>query len=520
MTRLLLLCLHCCLCLLALPGEAAELRLGLAAEVSSLDPHYLNAAPNIALSSHLYDTLVGVDREGRLVPALALSWRAVSPTVWEFRLRPGVRFHDGTPLTAADVLYSLERPATLSHSPGPFTPFTKTIVAKRALSPLVLRLTTAQPYGGLPLDLASIFIVARHAPAGAKVWGDGERNAPLVGSGPYTLERFQRGGGVQLKRFDGYWGPASPWERVTLRFLPNDGARLAALLAGDVDGIEAVPAPDIPRLKIDPRFTLSQRVSWRTLMLQLDLAPRPSPDIQGPEGQPLRVNPLRDARVRQALSLAIDRRALCHRLLDDLALPAANLVAPGIPGYRPEAPVDAYDPARARRLLAEAGYPRGFRLTLHGPRGRYIGDERVLLALAQFFSRIGIATQAQTLPYSLYFGRLRQGQYSAGLLGWGSLAGDFALRSLLASPSPERGWGTWNWGGYTNLRLDQALAAALTAVQAPRREAASRAAMTLALADRPVLPLYHQVATWAWRRPLNYGPRVDEFTFAWQVRPQ
>jgi len=493
------------------------LRIALSGEVTSLDPHFLNAAPNNAVARHLYDSLVQVDADGRLQPALAESWRAVDPLTWEFRLRRGVRFHDGQPLTAEDVIASLERPAALVKSPGPFTAFTRPVVTREAVDAHTVRLRTAAPYGPLALDLSNIFIVPRRLATAAST---DEFNAgrAAIGTGPWRFVSWRRGEVVELARNEAWWGPKVAFERVQLRIIPGDPTRLAALLAGEVDAIEAVPPADMGRLRTHPKIAVEQRASWRTLFFQLDQSRDRSPFITDRAGRPLDRNPLRDARVREALSLAIDRRALCERTLDGLATPAANLVAPGILGHHDGFKPVVADPTAARRLLAEAGLPDGFGLTLHGPNDRYINDEQVVQTVAQMLARVGIAAKVETMPVAVYFARARRHEFSCALLGWGSNAGDFALRTLLGTVNPDTGWGTWNWGRYSNPKLDALVQSALASVDAKRREAAARDAMAEALRDHAVLPLHHQVASWAMRRGLRYAARLDEYTYAHQFR--
>lgn len=517
--RRLLLALSGLLAFAASTTGATELTLGLAADVSSLDPHYLNVAPNIVAASHFFDTLVQVDADGKLVPGLAETWKNINPTTWEFRLRKDARFSDSTPLTAEDVVFSLDRPATLSNSPGPFTSFTRMIKSKQVIDTHTLRLVTDQPYGPLPLDLASIFIVSKKASVGASS-EDFNSGKALLGSGPYTLIKFRRGDSIEMVRNDLWWGPKSAWDKLTLRLLPADAPRLAALLAGQVDAIEGVPAADLPRLKGDARFRIEQRVSWRTLFLQFDQFRDASPFVTDAADKPLARNPLKDPRVRLALSKAINRQALTERTLEGLGIPAANIVAPGILGHNAQLKPEAYDPEGARRLLKEAGYPDGFGLTLHGPNNRYINDDQILQTLAQFFTRIGVKTKVETLPLSVYFGRLRNGEFSAGLLGWGSLAGDFALRNLVATPDNAGGWGTWNWGRYSNPKVDELLHRSLASVQDAQRRSLAEQAAGIALGDNALLPLHHQISTWAMKKNLRFTPRVDEFTFGWQFKPE
>lgn len=512
-TLLLALAVH------AAPASAAEISIGLAADVSSLDPHYLNVASNITVASHFFDTLVAVDENGKLVPGLAQSWKAIDATTWEFKLRANVRFHDGSLLTADDVLFSLDRPATLTKSPGPFTSFTKPIASKKAVDASTIRLTTREPHATLPLDLASIFIVSKKAAANAST-EDFNSGKALIGSGPFKLLSYQRGASIAMARHDAYWGPRPAWDKVSLRLLPADAPRLAALLAGQIDAIEGVPSADIARLKKDARFRLEQKTSWRTLFLQMDQFRDASPFVADNAGKPLAQNPLKDARVRLALSKAINRPALCERTMEGLATPAGNIVAPGILGYADSQKPEAYDPEGAKKLLRDAGYPDGFSLTLHGPNNRYLNDDQILQTLAQFFARIGVKTKVETLPLSAYFGRLRHADFSVGLLGWGSLAGDLALSTLVGSANPDSGWGTWNWGRYSNAKVDQLLHTSLATSDEGKRGKLAQEAAALALKDTALIPLHHQTASWAMKKNLRYAARTDEFTLAQHFRPE
>ena len=498
---------------------AADLKIGLAADISSLDPHYLNIAPNIALSSHVFDALVHVDASGKLIPGLALSWKAVDATTWEFKLRPGVKFHDGSPFTAEDAIFSLDRPATLTASPGPFTSYTRQITAKQAVDPLTLRLKTATPYGPLPLDVSTIFIVSKKL-AEKSTTDDFNAGRGMIGTGPFRFVSFKRGDRVELARNPEYWGEKSVWDKVTMRIIASNAPRTAALLAGDVDVIEAVSTTDIATLKRNPAFRLAQKVSWRTIFWTLDQSERPSPFVTDTAGKPLPTNPLRDARVRLAISKSINRAALVERTMEGLAQPASNLVAPGLFGYNEALKVEAYDPEGAKKLLAEAGYPNGFGLTVHGPNNRYINDEQVVQTVAQFLNRVGIKAKVATMPLSVYFGKAKAGEFSMALLGWGTLAADFGMRTLLATPDPKTGWGSWNWGRYSNSKVDSVIAASLAAVDPIKHEELARQAMTTALHDNAAIPLHHQMATWALRKGLTYPARVDEFTIAQQIRPE
>jgi peptide/nickel transport system substrate-binding protein len=500
-------------------ARAAELRIGVAADVTSLDPHFLNVAPNNNAAWHVFDALVHVDANARLTPGLALSWRAVDATTWEFKLRKGVKFHDGSDFSAEDVIFSLERPGTLAASPGPFTGFVKPIVSKKVVDPWTIRLKTAAPYAMLPYDLDSIFIVSKKAAAGAST-EDFNSGKAAVGTGPFKLVRFARGNRIELARNDAYWGGKSAWDKVTLRILPTDTARIAALLAGDLDAIENIPTADLTRLKANANFRLEQKVSWRTLFLHMDQYRDHPPQLNAKSGAPLAANPFKDARVRLAVSKAINRRAIVERVMEGHAIAAGNLVSPPVFGHVDAIKPETYDPEAAKKLLAEAGYPDGFALTLHAPNDRYVNDEQVAQAVAQMLARVGIQIKVETMPASMYFGKARAGEFSFELLGWGSFSGDLALRALVATPNAETGYGAWNWGRYSNPKVDALLLQGFETLDEAKREALARKAATLALKDVPVILLHHQFASWAMKKDIVYRPRTDEYTFAHDFRPK
>jgi peptide/nickel transport system substrate-binding protein len=496
--------------------RAADLRIGLAADVTSMDPHAVNITPNNNIGWHVFDALVHVDEDARIVPGLAESWRALDASTWEFRLRRGVRFHDGSPLTAEDVIFSIDRAGRLPN--GQYASFVQRLVSKQAIDPYTVRVKTAAPYAMVPYDLNSIFIVSKKAASGAST-EDFNSGKAMVGTGPFRFVRFARGDRVELAKNPAYWAGAPAWDKVSFRIITSDPARVAALLSGDVDLIEAIPTADLARLAQDSRFSLSRKVSWRTIFFHLDQYRDHSPFVSDSSGKPIEHNPLRDARVRLALSKAINRQAIVERVMEGAALPASNVVAPSVFGYAADLKPEPYDPEGAKKLLSQAGYPHGFSLTLHAPNNRYVNDEQVAQAVAQMLTRAGIATRVETQPINVYLPKARNGEFSFAMLGWGSFSADLALRALAATPDPARGFGTWNWSRYSNARLDRLLEQGFAAVEPARREALAREAGRLAMNDVALIPLYHQIAVWALKRPLAYAARTDEYTFAHHIRP-
>ena len=501
----------------ALDTGGAELRVGLAADVTSMDPHFLNLQPNINIAWHVFDALTHVDEDARLIPGLATSWRATDATTWEFKLRRGVKFHDGSEFTAADAVFSIER--TLKMPNGQFGIFTRRIVAEQIVDPYTLRLKTATPYAMVPYDMNSVFVVSKKAASNARA-EDFDSGRAMIGTGPFRFARFLRGDRVELLRNDDYWDGKPHWDKVIFRIIPTDPARLAGLLSGGLDAIEQVPTADLPRVRRDPRLRPAQKVSWRTIFFFLDQRRDRAPGLADTSGRPLERNPFRDIRVRWAISKAINRQAIVERLMEGTALPASNLVSPPVFGYAPDLKPEPFDPAGAKKLLAEAGFPDGFTMTLAAPNNRYVNDDQIAQAVAQMLAHVGIRARVETLPINVYLPKGGKGEFAFAMLGWGSFSGDLALRSLVASADPDKGFGAFNWSGYSNPRVDELLEGAFASVDEKRREALAREAMRLAMRDYAVIPLHHQFATWAMKKSLAYSPRTDEFTFAHHFRPQ
>ncbi|MEQ1773685.1 MAG: ABC transporter substrate-binding protein [Burkholderiales bacterium] len=504
---------------LSIGAHAADLRIGLSADVTTMDPHFLASQPNLTVGYHVFDALTHVDEKARLIPGLATSWRAVDATTWEFKLRPGVKFHDGSDLTAEDVMFSLERPLNIKGSPGGFAAYVRAIVGKEIVDKQTIRLKTAAPYGALPEDLNSVMIVSKKIAATAAP-EDFESGRATIGTGPYKFVRFARGDRVEYTRNDSYWGGRPAWDKVTLRIMPNDPVRTAALLSGELDVIEHAPPADREKLIQNKQLRLEQTVSWRTIFLHLDQYRNQPPHITDSAGKPLAKNPFMDVRVRRAMSMAINRTAIAERVMEKLAVPAANIVSPGVFGHNPQLKPEAYNPEGAKKLLAEAGYPNGFTVTLSGPNNRYINDEQVLQAVAQMLTRVGIQTKVEALPLNAFLGKVRKEETAFAMLGWGSFAGDLALRSLLATPNTERAWGAWNWGRSSNPKLDQLIGQSLASVDAKARESIAREAAAVAMNDVSLIPLHHQIVSWAMKSTISYVPRTDEFTFAHLFKPK
>lgn len=491
------------------------LRIGLASEPTTLDPQFYNLTPNTEASGYVFDQLVQVDPEGRLVPGLATSWRLLNPTTWEFPLREGVTFHDGTAFDVEDVLASFARVPTVQNSPSNFVKYLSKIAKAEAVSPHLLRITTVAPYPNLPSDLSQIFIIPRRF-VGAST-ADFNSGAAMIGTGPCRIVEWIPGDRQVYARNDAAWGQKCPWPRVQLQLIGRTAARTAALLSRSVDLINQVSPEDIETLGRNADIRLRSVPEPRLMYLSLDVVREQSPFVRDREGRVLDRNPLRDRRVRQALSMALDRAAFASRVMAGQAVPAGDLMPPGSFGTTPDARPDAFDPAAARRLLSEAGWPDGFVLTLHGPNDRYVNDARVVQAAAQYFSRIGIRTEVETLPKSIYFSRLANNDFSAFLVGTSPAFGVGALGMLtyvLTTRDPKAALGAGNWTHHSNPELDKLVHAAITTMDDGERESLTRRAGRIAMHERTILPLFFGFNTWAVRKPFDYVPRADGCTLA------
>jgi peptide/nickel transport system substrate-binding protein len=517
------------------PAAAQELRVGLSSEPSSADPHFHNLTPNIQLRWHVFESLLDQDKNQQPIPRLAESYRAVDATTWEFKLRRGVKFSDGTELTARDVIFSYCRVPKVENSPSSFIVNTRAVATMTAPDPYTIVMTTTAPHPLLPIETANIAIISAKAAGapeglafnragctGMEAWPKTEDFNSLklaIGTGPYRYTQFTRGDRIVVERNDAYWGPKPAWTRVTFRPITQAAARVAALLAGDVDFIENPPIQDLPRIRANPQFSTVQALSSRIIYLHFNyLTETPPPGVTDTAGK----NPFRDRRVREAFSLALDRDAIVARIMGGVAVAAAEMLPSPLPGTNADAKPARPDLDKARRLLAEAGYPNGFSITLATPNDRYINDGQIAQAVAQMLTRIGVKTQVEAMTASTFFARRNRAEFGFWLAGWGADTGEMSnpLRALISTPDRNRGMGTTNPGGYSNAAVDAKVIEALTMVDDAKRNALLAEASRMSMADFGLIPLHFEVSVWAFRKGLTYEAQMNQYTRAELVRPQ
>jgi len=501
---------------LATGARAEELRIAIGGAFTSMDPHFHDMSTNVALTRHVFDGLTTVDANYRPAPGLAVSWRAIDDRTWEIKLREGVTFHDGGAFTADDVAFTFARIPEVPNAPARFTPYIRPVKRLEVVDAHTIRLHTADPAPTLPILLSSFGIVGRHQAEGATT-ADFNSGKAAIGTGPYRLVSFTAGDRAVFARNDAWWGPRQSWDEVTYRIIARGAARVAALKAGDVDVIDAVPTRDVAGLQADPKLAIFSAASLRLAFIYLDVGRAQTPFATDLDGKPLATNPLRDPRVRQALSLAINREGMRRQVMDGFSAPTGQMMPKGAMGYDPDLPPDPYDPARARALLAEAGYPNGFGLTLHGTNDRYVNDGAIIQAVAQMWTRIGVKTEVGSLPASMFFTRFAKDEFSASMTGTWSSTGeaDLVIGFQLATPDPSRGRGSRvRESHYRDPALDALLDKAIVTLDPAAREDLYRQAVRLGMAQHPILPLHHEVNVWAVRKGITMTPPMIDQTQA------
>jgi len=495
-------------------ANAQNLTLGTKLELATLDPHFFNSFASNSSLRQIFDTLTDRDANLRLQPGLATAWRLVDPLTWEFTLKEGVRFHDGAPFTLADFVATLKRVPNVPNSPALYSPFTRPIKDVAMVDARTLRVTTHAPTPLLPELLSGVFIIqARFETASTQDFNEGRA---AIGTGPYRLGQWARGDRLMLTRNETYHGEAQPWAQVTERILARDSARVAALLAGEVDAIDLVPPADKPRIAADPRFVMASGPAGVVHYLALDAVRETSPFAAGPDGR----NPLRDPRVRQALSLAIDRRAITDRLMEGTAEPASQYLPGSFDGTSPRLSPDPYDPARARALLAEAGMATGMKITLHGTVDRYPFDTRVSQAMAQFWTRIGIQVEVQAVPGTVFFAAAARQEYSLFAAQYGTSSPEEAPRQLVHSFDAAQGMGAANRVRFSDPAVDRVIQVSLVEMDEARRRALVHAAVEAAVATHAYIPVFHPKWEFAARSGLVVTSEPPRVFNALMVRPR
>ncbi|NKC32807.1 ABC transporter substrate-binding protein [Falsiroseomonas selenitidurans] len=507
--------------LAARPGFATEnatLRIGARAPITSIDPQFFSYSPNIAVGHMMFETLVRVDEQLNPKPGLAESWRPLGRDKWEFKLRSGIRFHNGESFDAEDVAFSIARIPQIPNSPSPFTLYIREIKRVEVIDPLTLHFHTDGPAPLVPVNLRNIFMLSRkiHGSATTNDFNDGRA---AIGTGPFRFVSFENKERVVMTRHDTYWGERPAWQRVEYRPVPSDPARSAALISGDLDLIADVAAADLPRLRGDRNLGVAEALSRAMVYIGLNFSEGAAPQMTATDGSTLASNPLRDLRVRRALSLAIDRAAIAERIMGGAAEPTLQPSPAGAFGHDPQLTAFQPDLREARALLAAAGYPDGFRIVLSAPSDTIANGSRIAQAIGQMWTRIGIRPEVETQPGASLKARADRQELGAWLQTLIASGGEPSpiIIAGLATFSRASGYGSYNSGRYSNPELDGLLREGLGELDDARREEIFRRIARIIAGDLGVIPLHTPKLSWAMRGNLGFRARADGSTRAQNV---
>jgi peptide/nickel transport system substrate-binding protein len=473
---------------------------------TTMDPH---ARSDLFVSSfdfNMYEPLIRRDRNLKLEPALATEWANINPTTWRFKLRHGVTFHDGTPMTAEDVLFSFQRAV----APGSDLAAQMSAVKEvKKIDDDTVDFITDGPAPILPNYIVSIAIMSKawceaHNTQRAATLKDEEsyatRNAN--GTGPFMLKDRQPMVRTVLAKNPNWWGLKEQpidIDEVVFSRVENPATRVAALLSGDIDMIYNVPTQDIERAEKNPDIKVWQTPELRTMFLGMDQSRDEllESNIKGK-------NPFKDKRVRQAFYQAIDEEGIKTKVMRGFARPTALMVGPGINGY--DQTLDQrfpYDPAAAKKLLAEAGYPSGFEVGFDCPNDRYVNDEAICQAVVAMLAKIGVKANLQAQTKAKYFTKINAPGYQTSfyLLGWtpGPLDTLHMLSNLAQTRSADFRIGAWNEGGYSNPAVDELINGISVELDSEKRNELISKALSIVKDDFAYVPLHQQIVVWASR---------------------
>lgn len=501
-------------------SQAEELKIGMRIE-AVMDPHYFWSGNNVQYYRHYFGFLTKLDEEARVVPYLAERWEGTD-TGWTFHLRPNLTFSDGSAFDAEDVVASYKRAREYANAVGSYAGLFNGVTSIEAVDKLTVRMHTSAPAPTLPFAMSQVSIISSEVAATA-TQADFVSTKGSVSIGPYKFASYSSGKELVLERNPNFWGEKPKWDTVRFRFLPDHSARTAALLAGDVDMIDGVPPEFVERIRAEANFAVHTGPSMRNVFVTMDHAHDKSPFITDNNDVPLATNPLKDRRVREALSLAISRETIRDRVMGGLSFPSGQLVAKGLGGYSPAIGVAPYDPNKAKSLLAAAGYPDGFKLTLHCPNDRYVNDAKICQALGQMFARIGVRANVVTLPSTAFFklaNSRTDGGVSINLSSWsaGASGETDVLVHVFQTFDAQKKTGSWNYNGYSNPELDSLIQKFIVTTNDTERRALESQAMEFAMKDFVALPLHDQSVVVATRKSLSYKTNLEELTNALAVR--
>jgi peptide/nickel transport system substrate-binding protein len=514
----------CALSAASLVASAQTIRIANQGDALSLDPHSLNESLQLSVTANVYETLVGRNKDLSLAPLLATSWKQTSPTVWRFELRKGVMFHDGTPFTADDVVFSFARAqgdgsdlrATLSD-----------IKAVRKVGDLAVEIETNGPFPILPDVISLTMMMSKKwceenqatKPVDRRKGIENTASFKANGTGPFRVRERQPNVRTVFTRNGTYWGKIDGnAQEIIFTPIANPATRVAALVSGEVDVMEPVPVQDIARINAAPNARVITGPEMRTIFLGMDQK-RDELLYSNIKGK----NPFKDKRVRQAFYQAIDIVGIQKTVMRGASKPTGLLVGPGINGWSAEQDKRLpYDVDAAKKLLTEAGYPNGFEVSMNCPNDRYVNDGQICQSVASNLAKIGVKINLVAETKGTYFPKVLRRDTSFYMLGWTPTTYDShnALSSLTACPD-DKGTGQFNLGAYCNPKLDELTKKIQSESDKAKRNELIKEAFKLHADDIGHLPLHQQSLAWGVSKKVELVQLADNFMyFKWMsIKP-
>jgi peptide/nickel transport system substrate-binding protein len=505
---------------LAAPVEAKTLRWASQGDVLTFDPFAQNESFNNTFNSYVYESLVMYDKKFDVVPQLATKWEQLSPTQWRFHLRPNVRFHEGEPLTADDVVFSINR----QNSKRSMTKaYLAGVAEAKAVDPLTVDIITSGPAPVLLRQLTDVRIMSKSwcekhnvvevqdYLAKEETYAVGHAN----GTGPYVLKSREPDVKTVLAANPNWWGKLEGnVTEIVYTPIKSAATRTAALLSGEIDFVLDPPLQDLGKLKADPSIKVVEGEENRTIFIGMDQK-RDELQYSNVKGK----NPFKDLKVRQAMYAAIDIETIKRTLMRGLSIPTGELITHQVYGYYPEANKrPAYDVNKAKALLKEAGYPDGFEVTLDCPNDRYINDALICQALTSMWAKIGLKVSLNAMPKAQYFAKINKHDTSLYMLGWAVATFDAqdALLSLVHTPD-GKGAGEYNDGNYSNPKMDALIDAMKSEADVKKRLDMIHQALLMHTQDVAHMMLHQQIIPWAMRKNVNVTHSADNRLRMWWV---
>jgi len=501
------------LIILSSPVSAKQFRWASATDPQTMDPHATNSAPVLGFLNNVYEGLVRRNKQMKIEAALAESWSPLGADGWRFKLRKGVKFHDGAAFTAEDVLFSYQRASSEDSDVRSWFAPVKSV---NVVDDFTVDFLTKAANPLFPDSIANFMIMDKgwsEKNNAARPSREKENHATrnVNGTGAFKIAVRDPGVRTELVPHGAWWDKAEHnITRGIFTPIKNKATGIAALISGEIDFIEPIPLQDVPRLKSTNGFKVHEGVEARVLMLGFGHDRK----VLKYSDETKDKNPFLDTRVRKAVYHAVNVDALISRVMRGNAAPASQLVSPAMRGFTNKLKDRmAFDVAAAKKLLAAAGYPKGFSFGLMCPNDRYINDESICRAVASMLAKVGIKAKLTAMPVRGYWPELRGDKFDMYLLGWspGTFDAEHPIRFLVTTPNKAKKLGSWNFGGYSNARVDELLPRLQKELDDTKRQAMIDEVHQIVYDDVAYVPLYVQPLVWGSKANITLTQRTDNF---------